>query len=243
MLVYNLYKFCFNEYESYIRGKRKRMNDVVKTKLLIRLLKKYAWIVTLWSLLISVVGVFGEVYISQNAYTSSSELVQSDSNYDLLPSYQQFIQSKQFTRLLNQKLRTNHKVMYEHYGYSLDLETNLTNTSSSPFFSLSVSSENSKYAQIVNDSALEVLIANVGRYVSGSNIVVVSKASPAKLVGFKTKLLKHSLILFVVSFFVLTIVVLCKYFFYGKVKETYFADEVLNLKELGILRLQKERQK
>lgn len=234
---------CLNKCESYLRGKRKRMNDVVNTKLLMRLVKKYVWIAALWSLLISAAGAFGEVYMSQNAYTSSSELVQSDNNYDLLPSYQQFVQSKQFTRLLNKKLKANHKTMYQSYDYSLDLETSLTNTSSSPFFSLNVSSRNSNYAQVVNNSALEVLIANVGRYVSGSNIVVVSKASSAKLVGFKTRILKHSLILFVVSFVVLMVAILCKYFFYGTVKQTYFADEVLNLRELGVLRLQKDRQK
>lgn len=80
-------------------------------------------------------GIASALYVVKTEpvqYESTAQLVQNDNNYDLISSYQQFIKSNKFMRLLDDKIAGS-KWKGKNIKYTLNVSQNGSN---SPFFRL-----------------------------------------------------------------------------------------------------------
>lgn len=203
------------------------MNIKLSEGLIRRLLKKYMIIAILIGILVG--GVASLVsYKLEDTYTSTGQMVQNDSNYSLIDSYKQFIISSKFNTLMSKQIN-NSKWKKNKQSYNL----NITTTSSSPFFSVSASSNDGEYAQYITDLAMKVLIVNVGKYLSGANISMVSSASIARKTDLRTHIIKVAVVAFIISTIVSFMALSIKEVFFGKIRDEAFVSDVFQLNNLG----------
>ncbi|WP_338210108.1 hypothetical protein [Lactiplantibacillus paraxiangfangensis] len=212
------------------------MNFEVSGQLLVHLAKKYILRVILLSVLIGIGMSYVSVTLKDNTYSSSGELVQSDSNYGLISSYQQFVLSKRFKNSLNNEVK---KSTWKNYSHNTDYSVQITsgNNGSTPFFTLNAISEDKQFSKFLTNKSIEILVSSIGKYLSGSNITVVSNATDAKQQSVKSRVIKWFIYGFVGSFILSTIICVFRFLFVGKTTEDDFISIVLNAKKLGTIKI------
>jgi len=215
------------------------MESEVNGSLIVNLVKKILLKVILVSVCIGVGFAYLKLQMNEKEYISSGELVQNDNNYNLIDPYKQFVGSNRFTNLLNDEVQDSiWKKLKSKGQYTVSIESSGEKTT--PFFSLSVSSENGRYSKFLTSRAIKIFNANIGKYLSGANITIVSKASSARSANNGSLVVKWFSYGFLTAFIVFGVLFSLKYFFFGKIKETNFINEVFGLNNLGNIEVKRE---
>lgn len=210
------------------------MNFVLKLNhnMLMRLLKKYMLLSVLIGLIICGISVFCVLRFQGNVYSSTGEMVQNDSNYTLIKSYQQFTQSKNFTNLLSDEISNSKWKNSEAIkSYAVTLNT----SSESPFFTINGSSDNKEFSKYVTNTSMRVLINNLGKYLSGANVAIVTNATTAKANGLSKKIIKMGALGFLLGFFVSYLLFILKEIFTGKIRDENYIRDIFNINNLGTI--------
>lgn len=208
------------------------MNFQISGSLVLHLLKKYLIIAVLFGIVGGLVFTYANVRKSETTYVSSGELVQNDNNYNLIASYEQFVGSKRFTSLLDSKID---KSSWKNKQYSYDVELKSTGSRSTPFFNLQVTSKDKEFSRFVDNQAISLFNTNIGKYLSGANITLVSRASAPTVHGFQTKLVNWFMYGALVTFVVVSMLFTGKYLFLGKIKDERFIQDVFKTPSLGTI--------
>jgi len=212
------------------------MNFEISGHLVVYMIKKFVFRTILISILIGVGTAYIGVLTNENTYSSSGELVQNDNNYSLIASYQQFVSSKRFNNLLNNEVQKSRWKDYSHNkNYSVEIES--SGSASTPFFTLSATSSNAKYAEFLTEKSITIFVSSIGKYLSGANITVVSDASQASKKSLKPRILKWFMYGFIVTLIVSSSICIIGFLFIGKVKEDTFIENVFNEKNLGTIEI------
>lgn len=203
-----------------------------KESIVVNVLKKYLFSLVLVSLIIGGLSVFASSFLKSTQYVATGQLVQNDNNYNLISSYSQFVNSSKFTNEMEKQIN---KSEWKNKKYANKYVVSVSNSSNSPFFSISVTSSSPEYAKFVTNLALKTLVGNVGKYLSGANITIVSHAKTVSQVSVKSSIAKIAVVGFVVTFILMFIIVLIIKTSVGKVKQEKMVEEIFGVKSLGTL--------
>ncbi|VDG32735.1 hypothetical protein [Lactobacillus plantarum JDM1] [Lactiplantibacillus mudanjiangensis] len=215
---------------------------VINENLLIRILKKYLLTALLIGVLVSGIGVYASMRLQAKSYTSSGEMVQNDNNYNLISSYQQFVTSKKFLKIMDGEIAKSHwKNKTTKKDYDLTITKAASNSSSSPFFTLNVSSDDAEYSTYLAEIGMKMLVANIGEYLSGANISILSNASVGKLNTSHKKTFMLAVIEFVIAFLIASLWMIYKELYLGKVKDEEFIADVFHLNNLGVIEMPEKK--
>ncbi|MFB9769775.1 hypothetical protein [Lactiplantibacillus modestisalitolerans] len=210
------------------------MSIRISGNFIVKFIKKYLIFVVLISVLIGVASAYVTEFSHGSTYTSSGELVQNDNNYSLIASYKQFVSSKKFTSLLDNEIKksnwSNSKIKYD---YTVSIEASGGTTT--PFFTLQVNSTDQKYAEFLANKAINIFVTNIGKYLSGSNVTIVSNATKGNVSDVKSDAIKKFLYTFVLTFVILSFLLIIKYIYIGKIVDSHYVQDVLGEKFLGTI--------
>lgn len=201
--------------------------------LLKQMLKKYLLTVVFVSCIVTVLGVLGISHIQKPTYSSSVQFSQNDNNVAQLPSYSQFIQTDDFQQQLRSKI-TSSKWKHEKYSVALDYAND------SVFFTISAKSPDPVFSQFLASQAMLIFTTNMGNYLSGVNISIVSKPK-LNNVPDKMNFVKVAIVFFVISIVVLSLCAFMLELFVGKVYDEGYMLRTYNLASLGELDIEKQR--
>lgn len=199
-----------------------------------RIFKKYLVIILVFTALLGVLSVYGGIKLNGESYVSSGELVQNDNNYNLISSYKEFVKSRRFSNLIDKKVakstwnQTSHK-----RKYSIAIDT--SDSSSSPFFNLKVSSENKYFSKYVANLAMKILIMNMGKYLSGANISIVSEAAVGKVNISQKTMIDNAWHGAVVGFILSSLIFISSELFVGKIKDRGYMHDAFSITKLGTI--------
>jgi len=164
----------------------------------LKILKRYFIPVFIVSVIFGLVGMFGYTKLKVTEYSSSSELVQNDNNYNLITSYKQFVESDKYRSMINAQIDQS---SWKNYTHKNDYTAEIDNKTSSPFFSINISSENSNYAKFVSATAAQIFANNIGKFLSGgTNISLVQRAKTATVVSKKNDMIIAGMGIFILVF-------------------------------------------
>lgn len=202
-----------------------------KEKMILNVLKKYLAAILFFSVLLAVLGVLGYAKVEHSTYSASGQLVQNDNNYGLVSSYSQFVNSSKFKRELEKKINNSSKwKSYENRNkYTLSFSAD----NDSPFFTIEIMSGNPNYSRFLLDSSVQVFTNNIGKYLSGTNISVISRSSKATVTDQKKSLVKIGILVWLVTFVLLSVITIVNKLLIGKMKDEEFVAEYLQIKHLG----------
>lgn len=208
----------------------------INKKMIVRLLKKYL----VWTVLIGVLAGGIGAYLRlgfggvSTTYKSSGELVQNDNNYSLITSYQQFVKSKRFTQMIDKQVsKGNWKEKTDNTAYTVNIDTD--STSNSPFFTINVVSNNKQYSSYLTNIAMKLLMANIGKYLSGTNISIVSNASVGTANTSITEILKNVWHGIVLGAAVSSLWFILRELFIGRIKDEGYLCDVCGINNLGTI--------
>jgi len=215
------------------------MNIELNSQFIFKLIKKHFWGIIIVGVVCAAAVGFFEFKTQKSGYQSSGELVQNDNNYALISSYQQFVKSKRFLNLLDKQIEKSHwRNQNEQTPYSIEVNSNNSSDSSNtPFFTIVVLSKNQQYSRYVADASMKVLITNIGKYLSGANISIVSKAAKAQKVDSITSVKKKSVYGFIVGIVLAIIAIVVNYYCIGKISDEKFIENVFNIDNFGTIGL------
>lgn len=198
--------------------------------------KRFGMILLLCSLVLGVVGAVGYKASKAPEYVSTGQLVQNDNNYNIISAYSQFVQTGRFKDALKEATEKS-KWSNSNLKYSVAI----TNNSNSPFFNVSVTSSNANYSNFIANQSMKILVANIGKYLSGSNISILTQArSKNKSISLSRIALVGMVVAFIM-FLVLSLIVVVNSWIVGSVKKERYIEEVTGLKNFGVLKLKKTR--
>jgi len=217
-------------------------NIVLSRRLFDRLIKRSFVIVVLISMLVAGASAYAAMLLNKPVYTYSGELVQNDNNTALLSSYQQFVESKGFTEMINTEVKNSKwKNISRRDAYTVTIKTNEASNSTgnavSPFFQLNVSSTNEAYAAYIVKIAMNQLMGKMGKYFTNSNISIVSDTLKEKQSDFKSTILRYGIYGFFVSFILIEVCLILKRLFIGKVKDSDFIEDVFGYSNFGSINI------
>lgn len=202
----------------------------ISKKMVIRMIKKYCIILILLGLLVGGLSTLLTIKVSTGVYESSGELVQNDNNTNIISSYEQFINSVKFKRLLKEKVMDS-----SWKNKSQNYQILISTQASSPFFSLHAKSSNQQFSTFLANASMKILITNIGKYLSGTNISIVTSAKAEKNNEQYTKSIKNGIYAFIASIIIGFIWVYYSERKIGKIKDDDFISDVFSLKKLGKL--------
>ncbi|MGA3421727.1 hypothetical protein [Lactiplantibacillus plantarum] len=210
-----------------------------KRQIFVSVIKRYIVVITLLSILFGGLVSFGYYKVSGTKYNAESQLVQNDNNYNLIGSYNQFLSSSRFKSNLKSKINTSTWKNYskkDNYDIALETGTN------SPFFDIKVTSSNSGYSVFLANTATKIIIQNMGQYLTGANIGLVSQAKHATINNILNRLIKFGGLGFIVAFVLFFCVAIICRLFVGTISDTTFTQESFRIKNLGTLDISKKNQ-
>lgn len=208
-----------------------------KQDIVIRILKKSILKLLLISLMFTTIVIFLSVVLKAPTYKASGQMVQNDNNYGLVSSYEQFVSSTGFKTSIDNRIE---KSNWKNYSKKSEYDIQLSSEVNSPFFTVSAISDNGNYSKFLANAALKVLISNMGKYLAGVNISVVSNVNNYKKNSIKKFLISVGMITFVVAFVVAALISILFGLFFGTVKNEVFLSEILGLHKLGLLTIEVE---
>jgi len=205
-------------------------------KFMIRFLKKYLVMI----LLIGVIGGFCSVIVSLKSqgveYSSEGHLVQNDNNYNIISSYQQFVESSRFAKIVSGKVDSG---VWKDKSYKRDYKVTLSpEGSTSPFFTITVVSSNPEFSKYLANEAMHLFVTNIGKYLSGANTAIMSNADTAKTIDFKASLGKTASAGVIAGVVLAAIVAILHLIWIGKVKDDKYIHDVYELNHLATINLQ-----
>jgi len=206
------------------------MNQLLNWKgnMLVQIFKNYVLRIILAALVVTGLGILGASYLKQQTYISSGQLVQNDSNYSMISSYNQLITSTVFKSEMKKKINQSRwKNSVDEYKISLDSSAN------SPFFSVNTISRNPSYAQFVSEQSMNILVEDAPKYLSGANLSIVFADRSAKSVSRKSFLATLGIFVFIISFILLYAYVILTVVFGGRIKDSSYLEDVVGIKQLG----------
>lgn len=206
------------------------MTIQLSSKALKRFLKKYFVLILLASVLCGMGGVFVSLKLTTTSYSASGNLVQNDSNYNMMSSYEQYLESKSFQTIVAKKLDSSKLKSGGKYNITL-----VSGGTTSPFFSIKVTSSSPTYSEYVTTVAVSTFVSHIGQVLSGSNVSVVSDSSTAHVNRDNKRLLKIGILTSMGVFIVLTFILVLRMFFTGKIPDDEFIEDVYQIKHLGTL--------
>ncbi|MFC6201179.1 hypothetical protein ACFP1L_04595 [Lactiplantibacillus nangangensis] len=206
-------------------------------KLVVRFLKKYMIIV----ILIGVIGGLGSVFSSLKSqgvqYVSAGHLVQNDNNYNLVTSYKQFVESSRFKTIINEKVNES---AWKSTSYRDNYKVTLSpEGSTSPFFTITVVSDNPKYSKYLANEAMRLFITNIGKYLSGANTSIMSQASTSKTIDFRSSMGKTASIGVVAGLIFAVVITGIHLVWIGKIKDDKYISDMYEVKHLATISLHK----
>ncbi|AVK62235.1 hypothetical protein C5Z25_10825 [Lactobacillus sp. CBA3605] len=213
------------------------MNSIyeINKALIFRFLKKYTALIVLFGVFCALIGLFSYLKIQGIQYASTSSLVQNDNNYNLVQSYDQFTESDKFKKLLDKKIDQS---SWKNKPYSKEYSVDFTaKSTTSPFFTISVTANNPTYARYLTEEASRVFTSNVGAYFSGANISVVMKSSEAKSLNMGGKLVKVGIVGFIIGVVLSFCFSLYRLILVGNITDADYVKDVYQLKKLGTLQM------
>lgn len=122
-------------------------------------------------------------------------------------------------------------------SFSSEYTISMSYGTNSTFFSVNATSPNAEYSEFLANTAMTNLMSNIGSYLTGTNISVVSPAKTATTVTSKSRSMIIGGLGALVTFIILIAITLYRSVMAGKVKSTKYLTEVLGLNELGNLTL------
>lgn len=217
------------------------MNSIVgwNAKIGYRFFKKYTLIVVLVGLIFGIASALYVVKTEPVQYESTAQLVQNDNNYDLISSYQQFIKSNKFMRLLDDKIAGS-KWKGKNIKYTLNVSQNGSN---SPFFSVNVKSTNGSFSNFVATQSVQLFVGNVSKYLSSANVSVLSIPSSSHEDNFKSRTAKSGVLGFIFGAFLAVVLSFLNMTIWGKVPDEKYINDMYDLKFLGVYRENKDDRK
>ncbi|MCG0634685.1 hypothetical protein ACSKF1_04870 [Lactiplantibacillus plantarum] len=215
------------------------MDIELNSRFVFKLLKRHLFLVALVGFLFAGILATLEIKMQNQNYKSSGELVQNDNNYALISSYQQFVESKSFLNLLDRRIdKGQWKKQNTKGSYSVELVNNNSgNNTNTPFFTINVLSKNKRYSKYVAHEAMMLLINNIGKYISGANISIVSNASNARRVNIFSAIKKKVVLAFLSGAGLTFIFIVVHYYCVGKIVDNKFVENVFGINNLGEMRL------
>ncbi|WP_318766706.1 YveK family protein [Lactiplantibacillus carotarum] len=208
----------------------------MNARLVLRIVKKYLFIVILISLIVSGAYAFLSLKMATKTYSSVSELVQNDNNSGIISPYQQFIQSDNYKRALNEKINSaKNGAQLKNSAYKIEIVNNAANQSNTPFFSISATSKDASDAQQLNGIATNVFVNNISKYLSGSNISIVTKPSKGQLNSSKKQTTKMTTVIFLAVFVILVLLSFILETTHGKIKDSLFIRDVYQFENFGVV--------
>ncbi|ALC08221.1 hypothetical protein [Lactiplantibacillus plantarum] len=205
-----------------------------KERIILQSLKKKWIVVLLISVFVGGICAFGYGKLKSSNYQASGELVQNDNNYNLLNSYQQFLTTGKFKASMNDSIKNS---KWKKSSFSSEYTISMSYGTNSTFFSVNATSPNAEYSEFLANTAMTNLMSNIGSYLTGTNISVVSPAKTATTVTSKSRSMIIGGLGALVTFIILIAITLYRSVMAGKVKSTKYLTEVLGLNELGNLTL------
>jgi len=207
-------------------------------KIILRFFKKYLVMILLVGVIVGLCSAIISLRSQGVEYSSSGNLVQNDNNYNIISSYQQFVESSRFTKIVNEKVENSE---WKNKSYKNDYKVSLTpDSSTSPFFNMTVVSSNAEFSKYLTNEAMHLFVANVGKYLSSANTAIMSNANTAKAVDFKSSLGKTVFVWFVIGALLAAIFALLHLIWIGKVKDDRYIDDVYDLNHLATINLHDE---
>jgi len=207
-------------------------------KIILRFFKKYLVMILLVGVIVGLCSAIISLRSQGVEYSSSGNLVQNDNNYNIISSYQQFVESSRFTKIVNEKVENSE---WKNKSYKNDYKVSLTpDSSTSPFFNMTVVSSNAEFSKYLTNEAMHLFVANVGKYLSSANTAIMSNANTAKAVDFKSSLGKTVFVWFVIGVLLAAIFALLHLIWIGKVKDDRYIDDVYDLNHLATINLHDE---
>jgi len=207
-------------------------------KIILRFLKRYLVMILLVGVIVGLCSAIISLRSQGVEYSSSGNLVQNDNNYNIISSYQQFVESSRFTKIVNEKVENSE---WKNKSYKNDYKVSLTpDSSTSPFFNMTVVSSNAEFSKYLTNEAMHLFVANVGKYLSSANTAIMSNANTAKAVDFKSSLGKTTFIWFVIGALLAAIFALLHLIWIGKVKDDRYIDDIYDLNHLATINLHDE---
>ncbi|WP_047999267.1 hypothetical protein [Lactiplantibacillus herbarum] len=211
----------------------------ISRKLFVRIIKKNIWIVLAISILAGAACAYISSIGSKNQYSVSSEMVQNDNNYSLVSSYSEFVQSRRFKQILTEQVnKSKWKNESKKIEYTVDVVSNGSESSNTPFFNLVVTSDNVAYAKFLAQQGETQLIANIGKYLSGANISLVSKSNKVTVKKPFSGIVKRFEYGFIIAFIIIFIFKMLADLTFGNIKDEEFVSDVFGKTNFGTIEIE-----
>ncbi|PRO81218.1 hypothetical protein C6Y09_06850 [Lactiplantibacillus pentosus] len=205
----------------------------------LKILKRYFIPVFIVSVIFGLVGMFGYTKLKVTEYSSSSELVQNDNNYNLITSYKQFVESDKYRSMINAQIDQS---SWKNYTHKNDYTAEIDNKTSSPFFSINISSENSNYAKFVSATAAQIFVNNIGKFLSGANISLVQRAKTATVVSKKNDMIIAGMGIFILVFIISFLIIVLYSWYIGNVQSEDYLEKIIGLNKIAATNLSREKE-
>lgn len=206
----------------------------------LKILKRYFIPVFIVSVIFGLVGMFGYTKLKVTEYSSSSELVQNDNNYNLITSYKQFVESDKYRSMINAQIDQS---SWKNYTHKNDYTAEIDNKTSSPFFSINISSENSNYAKFVSATAAQIFVNNIGKFLSGgTNISLVQRAKTATVVSKKNDMIIAGMGIFILVFIISFLIIVLYSWYIGNVQSEDYLEKIIGLNKIAATNLSREKE-
>lgn len=198
-----------------------------------RFFKKYLFGIVLFGILVGSIGVFAKLKLSPVEYTSQESLVQSDGNHGLISSYEQFVTSEKFTKVLNSEIDHG---KWKNKDTRKEYEVTITQQgTSSPFFTIGVTTDDPAYTRYLTTLSSHVFMANIGKYLTGANVSVVLTASTAQKVNSLSDLIHVGLESLGIGLVVAIIWSIFHMLLVGRLTDEYYIRDIYQVGLLGTL--------
>lgn len=214
------------------------INNEVNVRLITRFLKKYLVALVFVSLILGSGASLLYDKLVPTEYEASSLLVQNDDNYVLVQSFSQITGSSQFKKLVNQEIA---KSKWKNYAGKNDYTASLTpKSSTSPFFTISVTSLSKSYTEYLTRIISRLFDKNVKSFLKSGNVSVASRTIRASEIDKTASLVKIGLGVFVLVGLVGTLVCFIRMIIGGKINDDKYIRDVFEVTYLGTLSEQKK---
>ncbi|MBO3684324.1 hypothetical protein J4033_07070, partial [Lactiplantibacillus plantarum] len=191
---------------------------------------KYLLKVVIASIVVAAVGVLAVTFLKSPEYSSNVQLSQNDNNASQISTYSQYVKTKNFRRMLDQKVSAQKK--WKNKDYSIQVESG----DNSVFFTIVATSSNAEFSQFLANETLEIFIKNAGKYISGVNVSVLSKASNASQPN-RVNYVKIAGLIFIPAFLLFGLISVWRFIRSGRVEDAKFPEKVYQVPYLGELGL------
>ncbi|MFC6796229.1 hypothetical protein ACFQFH_20195 [Halobaculum halobium] len=164
--------------------------------------------------------VLAVTFLKSPEYSSNVQLSQNDNNASQISTYSQYVKTKNFRRMLDQKVSAQKK--WKNKDYSIQVESG----DNSVFFTIVATSSNAEFSQFLANETLEIFIKNAGKYISGVNVSVLSKASNASQPN-RVNYVKIAGLIFIPAFLLFSLISVWRFIRSGRVEDAKFPEKCI----------------